>query len=175
MKEVVNLLFLRQRKSNCEGRDDLFHLEGAMILVIQLPGGAARLDVAPVEHYQVSDLVFRGLGALGVRVAVHSFVCRYQSFGGCLVYRIHLVGVNLADGVQGSQGGWVGGHRMESVVSVEQRHPIAHGNRIVVGKLRHREYAYPVVLFVADERPEVRFDRLVQAFCLSVGLGMEGR
>jgi len=102
MKESVNLPFLGQRESNCEGRDDLFHLEGAMILVVQLPGGSARLDVAPVAHHQVSDLVFRGLGVLGIRVAAHSFVCRFQPIGGCLVYRVHPVGIELAGGVQGS-------------------------------------------------------------------------
>jgi len=53
-----------------------------MILVVQLPGGSTRLDVAPVEHYQVPDLILRGLGALGIRVAAHSFMCCFQPFGG---------------------------------------------------------------------------------------------
>ena len=75
MEDVVDLPFPGQCKSNCQGRDDFFHLEGAMILVVQLPGGSTRLDVAPVEHYQVPDLILRGLGALGIRVAAHSFVC----------------------------------------------------------------------------------------------------
>jgi len=138
MKDVVNLPFPRQHESYCEGRGDLFHLEGAMILVVQLPGGSARFYVAPVEHHQASDLVFRRLGALGIRVAVHSFVCRFQPFGECFVYCMHPVGVVLAGGVQGSRSGRVGGHGMESVVSIERRRPIAHGNRIVVGKLCHR-------------------------------------
>ena len=135
----MNLPFPGQRESYCEGRDDLFYLEGAMILVVQLPEGSARFDVAPVAHHQVSNLVFRRLGALGIRVAVHSFVCRFQPFGRCLVYRMHPEGLELAGGVQGSQSGSVEGHGMESVVSIEHRHPIAHGNRIVVGKLCHRE------------------------------------
>jgi len=139
MKDVVNLPFPGQCKSNCKGRDDFFHLEGAMILVVQLPGGSARLDVMPIEHHQFSDLVFRGLGALGIHLAAHSFVCHFQPFAGRLLYRVHPVGVEFAGGVQGSRSGRVGGHRMESVVSVERRHPISHGNRIVVGKLRHRE------------------------------------
>jgi len=63
---------------------------------------------------------------------------------------------------------------MESVVSVERRHPIADGNQIVVGKLRHWESAYPVVLLMADECSEVRFDCLVEAFRLPVGLEVEG-
>ena len=128
MKDVVDLPFPGQCESDCEGRDDFFHLEGAMILVVQLSGGSARLDIASVEHHQVPDLVFRGFGALGVRVAAHSFVCHLQSFGGRLVYRVHPVGVELAGGVQGSRGGWVGRHGMESVVSVKRRHPIAHGD-----------------------------------------------
>jgi len=57
-----------------------------MILVVQLLGGSARFDVAPVAYHQVSNLVFRRLGALGICVAAHSFVCRFQPFGGCLVY-----------------------------------------------------------------------------------------
>jgi len=139
MKDVVNLPFPGQCKSNCEGQDDLFHLEGAMILVVQLPGGSAHLDVASVEYHQVPDLVLLGLGALGISVAVHSFVCCLQPFGGYLVYHVYPVGVELAGGVQGSRGGWVRGHGMESVVSVERRRPIAHGDRIVVGKLQHQE------------------------------------
>jgi len=128
MKDIVNLPFPGQCELNCKGRDDLYHLEGAMILVVQLPGGSARLDVAPVEYHQVSDLVFRGLSTQEIRVAAHSFVHCFQPFGGCLVYCMHPVGIELAGGVQGSQGGWVGGHGMESIVSVERRHPIAHGN-----------------------------------------------
>jgi len=175
MKDSVNLPFPGQRESYCEGQDDLFHLEGAMILVVQLPGGSARFDVAPVEHHQVSDLVFRRLGTLGICVAAHSFVCYIQPFGGCLVYCMRPVGVELAGGVQGSRSSWIRGHGMESAVSIERRHPIAHGNRIVVGKLLHREYAYPVVLLVADKSAEVCFDCLVETFCLPVGLGVEGR
>ena len=63
---------------------------------------------------------------------------------------------------------------MESVVSVEQGHPIAHGDQIVIGELRHWESAYPVVLLMADECSEVRFDCLVEAFRLPVGLEVEG-
>jgi len=122
MEDVVNFPLLGKCESNGEGGDDLFHLEGAMILVVQLPGGSARFDVAPVEHYQVPDLVLRGLGMLGVRVAAHSFVRCFQSFGGCLVYCVHPVGVGLADWVQGSQGSQVRGHRMEAVVGKERRH-----------------------------------------------------
>jgi len=128
MQDVVNLPFPGQCKSNYKGQDDFFHLEGAMILVVQLLGGSARLDVAPVEYHQVSDLGFRWLSTLGIRVAANLFVCRFQLFGGPFVFRVHPVGVELAGGVQGSWGGWVGGHGTESVVSVERRHPIAHGN-----------------------------------------------
>jgi len=99
MKDVVYLPFPVQRESDCQGRDDHLHLEGAMILVVQLLRGSAHFDVAPVEHHQVPDLVFRGLGAMGIRVAAHSFVCRFQPFGGRLVYRVHPVGIELAGGV----------------------------------------------------------------------------
>jgi len=139
MEDVLNLPFSGQRESNCEGQDDFFHLEGAMVLVVQLLGGSTRLDVTSIEHYQVPDLVLPGLGSLGIHVAVHSFVHRFQPFSGRPVYRMHPVGIELAGGVQGSRGGWVGGHGIESVVGVERGHPIAHGNRIVVGKRCHRE------------------------------------
>jgi len=109
MEDIVNLPFPGQRESNCEGQDNVFHLEGAMIFVVQLPGGSAHLDIAPVEHHQVLDLVFRWLGAPGVRVAAHSFVCRFQPFGGSLVYHMHPVGIKFAGGVQGPRGGRVGG------------------------------------------------------------------
>jgi len=102
MEDVVNLPFLGQRESNCKGRDDLFYLEGAMVLVVQLPEGSVRLDLAPIEHHQVSNLVFRGLGVLGICVAAHSSVCRFQLFSGRLVYCLHPAGVELAGGVQGS-------------------------------------------------------------------------
>ena len=82
VEEVVNPPFPRKRESNGKGRDDLFHLEGPVIPGVQLPGGSARFDVAPVQHHQVSNLVFRGLGALGICVVAHSFVCCFQLFGG---------------------------------------------------------------------------------------------
>jgi len=110
-----------------------------MILVVQHPGGSARFDVGPIEHYQVPGLVLRVLCSLGIRVVAYSFVHCFQSFGGRLVYRVHPMGIKFAGGVQGSRGSWVGGHGMKSVVGVEGRHPISHGDRIVVGKLRHWE------------------------------------
>ena len=39
----------------------------------------------------------------------------------------------------------------------------------------HREEAFPIGHLVVDERPKVCFKRLVQAFGLTVGLGVEGR
>ena len=102
MEDIVDLPFLGKCESNHEERDDLFHLERAMNLVVQLPGGSARFEVAPIEHHQVSNLVLRTLGVLGVRIAAHSFECRFQLFGGRLVYRLHPVGVEFASGVQGS-------------------------------------------------------------------------
>ena len=97
-----------------------------MILVVQLPGGSAYFDVAPVEHHQVPDLVLGRLDSLGVCVAAHSFVRWFQPFRERLVHRMHPVGVELAGWVQGPRGGWVGGHLVEAVVGVERRHSIAH-------------------------------------------------
>jgi len=75
MEDVVDLPFPGEGESDSKGRDDSFHLKGAMVLVVQLPRGSARFDVASVEHHQVSDLVLQDLSALGVRVVTHSFVC----------------------------------------------------------------------------------------------------
>ena len=74
MKDIVNFPLPGKGETNGKGRDDFLHLEGTMILVIQLSGWLARFDVAPVEYYQVSDLILQGLGALGVRVAAHAFM-----------------------------------------------------------------------------------------------------
>jgi len=87
---------------------------------------------------------------------------------------MHPVGVELAGWIQGSLGGRVGGYRMEAIVGVEWRYSIAHGDRVVVGELCHREKAYAVVLLVTDKCPEVCFNGLVEAFRLSVGLVVEG-
>jgi len=119
MEDIVNLPLPGKGEPNSEGRDDFLHLEGTIVLVVRLPEWPARFDVAPIENYQVPDLILRGLGALGVHVATHAFVRCLQSFGGLLVYRVHLVSVECAGGVQGSFGGRVGGHGVKTVVGLD--------------------------------------------------------
>jgi len=47
-----------------------------MILVVQLPGWTVRFDVAPVEHYQVPNLILQRLAVLEVRIGF--FVLSYS-------------------------------------------------------------------------------------------------
>ena len=58
MEDVVDLPLPEQREVDSERGDDFLNLKGAMIFVVQLFQGSARLDVALVEHYQVSYLIF---------------------------------------------------------------------------------------------------------------------
>ena len=75
MEDVVDLPFPGQREFDGEWGDDFLDLEGAVVLVIQLLGGAPSLDVPTIEHYQVADLVCRRLLACGVCVPAHSILC----------------------------------------------------------------------------------------------------
>jgi len=58
VEDVVDLPLPEQREVDSERGDDFLNLKGAMIFVVQLFQGSARLDVALVEYYQVSYLIF---------------------------------------------------------------------------------------------------------------------
>jgi len=77
MEDIVDHPFPRQGEPNSKGQDNLFYLEGTMILVVQLLEGSARFDIASVEHHQVPNLVLRGLDSLGVRITAYLFVSRF--------------------------------------------------------------------------------------------------
>ena len=102
LEEVVNLPLPGKCESDGEGRDDLFHLEGAMIFVVQLFRWSTRFDVASVEHDQVPYLIFGGPGSLGVHVATYPLVCYFLSLCGFLVDSLHPVCVKFAGRVEGS-------------------------------------------------------------------------
>jgi len=173
VKDIVDFPFPGQCEADGQWGDDFFDLKGTMVLVLQLLRGAACFDVAPVEHYQVSYLVSRGFLPRRVGVSLHSLLCVFQSFPGFVVYGVHPVGIDLACQVQGFRCRGVHGHWVAAVVGVKRRHTIVRGGRVVVGELSHWQQAYPVVLFLADERWEVGFDCLVAPFRLSIGLRME--
>ena len=102
VEDIVNLPFLGKRESDGEGQDDLFHLEGAMIFVVQLFRWSTCFDVASVEHDQVPYLIFGGLGSLGVRVATYPLVRCLLLLCGFLVDSMYQVRVKFADRVEGS-------------------------------------------------------------------------
>ena len=62
---------------------------------------------------------------------------------------------------------------MEAIVSVEWRHTVSYGDRVVVGKLGHWQQAPPVILFLAYKSPEVAFNGLVEPLSLCVGQQVE--
>jgi len=109
-----------------------------MILVVQFPQWAARFDVAAVEHYQVSYLVCSGLFSCRIGVPAHLLLCFLQPFQGLVVHGVHPVGVDLACWVEGFRCRRVHGCWVEAVVSVEWRHTVTRGGRVVVGELGHR-------------------------------------
>jgi len=71
-----------------------------MALVVQFLRGAARFDVASVEHYQVSYWVRWGFLSHRVGVSAHSLLRVFQPFSGLVVYGVHPVGLDLAHWVQ---------------------------------------------------------------------------
>jgi len=50
-----------------------------MILVVQLPGRTAGLNVPSVKDNQVADLVFGGLLSIRIPVLAHSLLCYLQT------------------------------------------------------------------------------------------------
>ena len=137
LEDIVDLLFLRESEPNGERYDDFLSLEGAMILVVQLPGRTAGLDVPSVKDNQVADLVFGGLLSIRIRVLAHSLLCCLQTLTGFLVHSVHPVHIDLTGGVQRIFCGWVGSRRVESVVGVEWRKSSSGSYRIVVCELCH--------------------------------------
>ena len=173
MEDVVDFPFPGQREADGQGRNDFLDLEGAMILVVQLPRGAARFDVAPVEHYQVSYLVSRGFLSCRIGVSAHSLLCIFQSLPGLVVHGVHPVSLDLARWVDGFHCQGVHGRRGEAIVSVKRGHTITRGDRVIVGELGHWQQTDLAILFLIDERSEVDFDCLVESFRLAISLRME--
>jgi len=153
MEDVVDFPFARQGVTDGEGRDNLLHLKGFVVLVVQLFRRSARFDVAPIEHEQVPYLIHRRLDSFRVRIAAHSLLCCFEFPARFLIDCVHPVFIQRARRVEGSCRSWVGGYRVESVVYVERRNAIARRDRVVVRKLGHWQESYPVVLLVSDERP----------------------
>ena len=149
----MDLPFSRQGEADGEGQDNFLHLKGSVILVVQLDRRLAGFDVAHVEHDQVPYLIHRRLGSFGVRVATHSLLHRFEFLARFRVDCVHPVRVQCARRVEGSCRGWVGCHRVESVVRVERGHAITRRDRVVVRELDHWQESYPVVLLVSNERP----------------------
>jgi len=89
-----------QRELDTQGGDDFLDLEGTMILVVQFLRGVVRFDVAPVEHYQVSYLIWLGFLSRRVGVSAHSLLCIFQPFPGFVMHSVHPVGIDLARWVQ---------------------------------------------------------------------------
>jgi len=137
MEDVVDLPIPRQREADSEWGDDFLNLEGTMILVVQLPQGAAGFNIPSAEHHQVSYLVCRGFLTVRVGVLAHSLLCGFQPLAGLVMHGVHPMRIDCAGRVERSSGSRVHGNRVESVVGVERGHPVADGDRIVVTKLGH--------------------------------------
>jgi len=100
VEDVVDLPFPGQHEADGYWGDDFLDLEGTVILVVQFLRVAARFDVAPIEHHQVSYLVCRGFLSRWVGLSAHSLLCVFQPFPGFVVHGVHPVGIDLARWVQ---------------------------------------------------------------------------
>jgi len=130
----VYLPFPSEREAGGEGRDEFFDLEGTMILVVHLPRGATRLDIASVEHDQVPHLVGGGLLSTGVCIPPHPLLCRLETPSGLVVHSVHPVRIDLAGGVENIDHRGVRGVGVESVIGLERRKTRTGGDRVVVGE-----------------------------------------
>ena len=124
MEDVVDFPFSKQGKADGEGRDNFLHLKGSVVLVVQLFRRSMRFDIAPVEHDQVPYLIHRRLDSFRVSAATHSFLHRFVFSARFLMACMHPVCVQCTRRVEGYCHGWVGCHRVESVVRVERGHAI---------------------------------------------------
>ena len=104
--------------------DDFLNWEGTMIFVVQLLRGAARLDIASAELYQVSYLICWRRFSACVCVSLHSLLGFFQSLSGHIVHRVHPVGVCRTSGVERFCRCWVHGCGVEAIVSVEWRNTV---------------------------------------------------
>jgi len=138
VEDVVDLPFPEQHEVDRQGGNDFLNLAGAMILVVQLLRRAARFDVAPIEHYQVSYLVSWRFLSYRVVILAHSLLCIFQPPLGLVVHSVHPVSVDLAHWVEGFCRCGVHGCRVEAVVSIKRGHTIPCGGRVVVDELGHR-------------------------------------
>jgi hypothetical protein len=64
---------------------------------------------------------------------------------------------------------------MESIVDIEWGLSGRRVGCIVVGKFCKREKVMPIVLLIVDEATKVLLKDLVDSFCLSISLRVEGR
>jgi len=175
MEDIVDLPFSRQREVDGEWGDDFLDLKGTLIFVVQLLCWVTHFDVAAVEHHQVSYLVCWGFFSYWVGVPAYSFLCRLQSFPGFLVYCLHPMPIDHAGWVEWFLAiGWVQRRWVESKVGIKRHYSVTDRNQVVIGKLCHWQERCPVILFLADKHAEVCLDCLIELFCLSVSLGVEG-
>ena len=62
---------------------------------------------------------------------------------------------------------------MEAVIQLEGSIAGASIFCIIIGKFRHRQEFYPVILLIVDKGPEVNFHCTILPFSLAISLGVE--
>jgi len=70
-------------------------------------------------------------------VSIYSLLRFFQPFLGFVVHCVHPVDVNSVGWVEGFRWSRTHSYWVEAIVSVEQRHTITRGGRVIVGELSY--------------------------------------